>query len=195
MFKTYFCYTFTFCKVADPNDEIASCANRCDEPYFPGKPCYCNSACQQYENCCYDYFKECLREYTIWFAKYVNIFSIYHWCEFLSIAQKYLKLLANSIAGYVYPDDWVVFDGHQYRFYPDTTITALESRAACLEHGALLASINSAEEQEFISTSVFSRRTLAAFIGGTDEATGISHRHEIFGNPSDTIKFCCCLQV
>ena len=72
--------------------------------------------------------------------------------------------MADSIAGYVYPDDWVEFDGHRYIFYPDTTITALESRTACLEHGALLASINSAEEQEFISTSVFSKRTLAAFI-------------------------------
>ena len=83
-----------------------------------------------------------------------------------------IKTCGWFIAGYVYPDDWVEFDGHRYRFYPDTTITALESRTACLEYGALLASINSAEEQEFISTSVFSKRTLAAFIGGTDEAKG-----------------------
>ena len=83
-----------------------------------------------------------------------------------------LNLVHNSSAGFVYPDDWVDFDGHEYRFYPDTTITALESRAACLEHGALLASINSATEQEFISEKVVSKRTLAAFIGGTDEARG-----------------------
>ena len=48
LFLFYFLFVF---KVADPDDEIASCADRCDEPYFPGKPCYCNSACQQYENC------------------------------------------------------------------------------------------------------------------------------------------------
>ena len=72
----------------------------------------------------------------------------------------------------MYPDDWVEFNGHQYRYYPDATITGLNSRAACLEHGALLASINSQEEQDFISDNVFSRRTLASFIGGTDEVTG-----------------------
>ena len=82
-------------------------------------------------------------------------------------------------AGFVYPDDWVEFNGHQYRYYPDTTITALNSRTACLEHGALLASINTAEEQEFLSNSVFSQRTLAAFLGGTDEAIGNVIRYKI----------------
>ncbi len=71
------------------------------------------------------------------------------------------------------PDDWVEFSGHQYMYYPDPMITALDSRTACLEHGALLASINSAEEQQFIANNVLSQRTLAAFMGGSDEVTGV----------------------
>ena len=40
---------------------FATCESRCDESYFPNKPCYCNEACTQYENCCYDYIALCAR--------------------------------------------------------------------------------------------------------------------------------------
>ena len=42
--------------------QVASCLDRCDEAYFPGMPCYCNEACSQYENCCFDYYHECQGE-------------------------------------------------------------------------------------------------------------------------------------
>ena len=40
-----------------------SCFERCDEAYFPDKPCYCNTACLQYENCCFDYMALCARKF------------------------------------------------------------------------------------------------------------------------------------
>ena len=52
----------------------ASCVGRCLESYFPGRPCYCNEACDQYENCCFDYYTECQREFNV----YVFYFMSYY---------------------------------------------------------------------------------------------------------------------
>ena len=48
--------------VTDTSDEELSCADRCSERYLPGKPCYCNTLCDQYENCCFDYYDQCARK-------------------------------------------------------------------------------------------------------------------------------------
>ncbi|KAK2157989.1 hypothetical protein LSH36_179g02007 [Paralvinella palmiformis] len=42
-----------------------SCRMRCTENYFPGRTCYCNNLCDQYENCCFDYYQIC-RPNLIW---------------------------------------------------------------------------------------------------------------------------------
>ena len=36
-----------------------SCTERCGEMFSPGRPCYCNDVCAQYENCCDDYYRLC----------------------------------------------------------------------------------------------------------------------------------------
>ena len=47
---------------ADISGDMLSCAHRCNETYIPGKPCYCNTLCDQYENCCFDYYDQCARK-------------------------------------------------------------------------------------------------------------------------------------
>ncbi|XP_078282752.1 uridylate-specific endoribonuclease A [Rhinoraja longicauda] len=36
-----------------------SCKGRCDEQYNRNNPCHCNSKCDQYQNCCHDYYTLC----------------------------------------------------------------------------------------------------------------------------------------
>ena len=59
---------FTFCSAQEVATTAQTldynyCTGRCDEAYFPGYPCYCNPSCDQYENCCVDYYAECRRKY------------------------------------------------------------------------------------------------------------------------------------
>ena len=82
------------------------------------------------------------------------------------------RVLSVLTADFVWSDEWAEFGGHSYKYFEDLTITAERSRDACAQHGALLVSINNAEEQEFIVDNVLRRRTLSAFIGGSDMEEG-----------------------
>ena len=64
------------------------------------------------------------------------------------------------------------FSGHSYKYFSSLTVTARDARDACLVEGGLLVSINNDDEMDFLIDSVLRRRTLSAFIGGTDENEG-----------------------
>ncbi len=76
-------------------------------------------------------------------------------------------------ADFVWSDDWADFEDYSYKFFSDVFATARVAADACRGEGGLLVSINSAEEMEFVALSVLRKRTLSAFIGGTDSAEGI----------------------
>ena len=76
----------------------------------------------------------------------------------------------------IWSDEWSKFDGHIYKFFTNNTITAREARHACREHGALLASVNTPAEQTAIVEGALRKRTLSAFISGSDEITGVEAR-------------------
>ncbi|CAD5116857.1 DgyrCDS5699 [Dimorphilus gyrociliatus] len=110
--------------------EDSSCAGRCAESYFPGKPCYCNDNCDRFENCCYDFFKQCKNGVIV--------------------------------------DDWVSYQGNQYKLFHQG-VTAYAARKLCKEKGALLVSLNTLSEFNYISDRVLQRRVLTLAIGGNDE--------------------------
>ena len=72
----------------------------------------------------------------------------------------------------MWSDEWSELEGHQYKFFSDLSITANGGRDQCYQHGGLLVSINTREEQEFIQYKVLRKRTLSAFIGGSDRVEG-----------------------
>ncbi len=76
-------------------------------------------------------------------------------------------------ADFVWSDEWVEYNGHEYKYFEATTVTASEAERQCRELGALLVSINSDEEEEFIANKVLSRRTLSTYIGGSDKDSGM----------------------
>ena len=80
----------------------------------------------------------------------------------------------------IWSDEWSKFDGHIYKFFTNNTITAREARHACRDHGALLASVNTAEEQTAIVEGALKKRTLSAFISGSDEITGAKLLNWVF---------------
>ena len=69
-------------------------------------------------------------------------------------------------ADFVWSDEWVEFEGHSYKFFADTVSPSDTARTLCRQQGAQLVSINSPEEQEFLSLKVLRQRILSAFIGG-----------------------------
>ena len=75
-------------------------------------------------------------------------------------------------ADYVWSDEWATYKGNEYKYFADPAVTATGARHKCAEHGGLLVSINSPEEEEFLMEKVIQKRTLSAFMGGSDEVTG-----------------------
>ncbi len=78
-------------------------------------------------------------------------------------------------ADYVWSDRWEEHNGHEYKYFGDISITAAAARQKCMDSQGMLVSINSDQEEEFIATKVLRKRTLAAFISGTDEKEGDLH--------------------
>lgn len=83
----------------------------------------------------------------------------------------FINLFSLPEAG-VIVDDWVSYRGHQYKLFQQG-VTAYQARELCKKEGALLASINTKSEFEYISDRVLQRRTLTLAIGGSDESEGI----------------------
>ena len=77
------------------------------------------------------------------------------------------------LAEKIWSNEWSKFDGHIYKFFSNNTISAWESRDACREHGAMLASVNTAAELGAITEGAMKKRTMSAFISGSDHVTGI----------------------
>lgn len=75
-------------------------------------------------------------------------------------------------ADQVWVDEWVQHGGHVYKFFHDQTVSGSEAGHVCQQHGALLVSINSQSEMEFVGTQVLRKRTLGAFIGGVKNTEG-----------------------
>ena len=69
-------------------------------------------------------------------------------------------------------DSWADFRGHSYRYITDGSVSARQASHECAALGALLVSINSELENEFIVREVLRGNTLSAFIGGTDADDG-----------------------
>ena len=65
-----------------------------------------------------------------------------------------------------------MYEGHEYKFFRDLSVTAEGGRGYCRSHGGQLVSINSEEEQQFIEYKVVRKRTLSAFVGGNDKHEG-----------------------
>ena len=61
---------------------------------------------------------------------------------------------------------------NEYKYFENATLTSKGAKEACAQLGALLLSINNQDEQTFVATRVLRKRTLAAFIGGSDGARG-----------------------
>ena len=68
----------------------------------------------------------------------------------------------------------MAYEDHRYRLFYAKSITAAEGREKCRQDGGRLVSINNPEELEFIELNVLQKRTLSAFIGGSDEEEGKS---------------------
>ena len=72
----------------------------------------------------------------------------------------------------LFNDTWVRYDSHLYKYVVDGSVSARGASDACAQKGALLVSINDEQEMLFLKESVLRRRTLSAFIGGSDELKG-----------------------
>ena len=72
----------------------------------------------------------------------------------------------------MWSDDWVIFNNHTYKYFADQAITGHRADQQCQDKGTLLVSINSEEEAEFVGNGVLRKRTLSAYIGGSDEDRG-----------------------
>ena len=77
-------------------------------------------------------------------------------------------------ADFVWSDEWVVNNetNNEYKFFENASLTSQGAKEACAKLGALLLSINNADEQTFVANRVLRKRTLAAFIGGSDAGNG-----------------------
>ena len=74
-------------------------------------------------------------------------------------------------------DTWIEYNGHLYQYFTDGTVSARDASEYCAADGALLVSINTAEEMTYIEDEVLRKRTLSAFIGGSDEDEGMTSRN------------------
>ena len=76
----------------------ASCEERCVESYFPGRPCYCNDACDQYENCCYDFYEVCKRKNNTIIVRNQCLLAqnIYHAVSANSVNDFCARILGNA---------------------------------------------------------------------------------------------------
>ena len=72
----------------------------------------------------------------------------------------------------MWTDDWLDYSNHSYKFFSDKNIIGTSAVTECKERGALLVSINSPEEQEFLAERVLQKRTLSAYTGASDVDTG-----------------------
>ena len=69
-------------------------------------------------------------------------------------------------------DEWHDHEGHSYRFYEDNLATAVSAARRCADQGALLVSLNSHQEADFVARTVLRMSVMSVFIGGTDEGSG-----------------------
>lgn len=69
-------------------------------------------------------------------------------------------------------DTWSNCSGHYYKYFQNITISEIDAAQACAQHKGLLVSIDSEDEMNFIEKHVLFRRTLSAFIGGTQISPG-----------------------
>jgi len=81
--------------------------------------------------------------------------------------------VAIGAADYVWSEDWETFNGHSYKFFYDKHSSANDANRLCRTMGAMLVSINSADEMTFLGRRVLRKRTLSAFIGGTRDSAGV----------------------
>ena len=72
----------------------------------------------------------------------------------------------------MWTDDWLDYSNHSYKFFSDKNIIGTDAVTECEKHGALLVSINSPEEQDFLAQRVLQKRTLSAYTGASDLVTG-----------------------
>lgn len=93
-------------------------------------------------------------------------------CDHMISLDVKTKAALSISADFVWSDEWFEHDGHEYKYISDVTITADDARRQCRTHGAQLVSINDEEEQKVIHYDVVKKRTLSAFIGGTDTNQG-----------------------
>ena len=76
------------------------------------------------------------------------------------------------IASGILTNNWENFTGHGYKYFANSTISANDAAKACIEQRGLLTSINTKEEMDFIANNVLRRRTLSAYIGGSNVPLG-----------------------
>ena len=69
-------------------------------------------------------------------------------------------------------DTWTNYNGHSYKYFSGGTLNAGQANEQCQRDGGLLVSINTREEFNFVSKEVLKKRTLSAFIGGSDLING-----------------------
>ena len=86
-------------------------------------------------------------------------------------------------ADMVWSNDWQIFTdrqyNHSYKFFFDKHTDVFQAAAACRVYGAMLVSINTADEMDFLATKVVRQRVLSAHIGGQRDVSGMK---SIFGN-------------
>ncbi|KAI0229965.1 hypothetical protein LSAT2_019633 [Lamellibrachia satsuma] len=95
--------------------------------------------------------------------------TIYVLVVFLCFTSLSGETTTASQADFVWSDEWMVYNGHTYRYFSDLTISGHRARSACRSLQGLLVSVNTQAEHDFLAARVLRLRTLSAFIGGTDE--------------------------
>lgn len=73
---------------------------------------------------------------------------------------------------FVRPEDWLEYNGHEYKYLPDASLTHLESQRKCTEMGGLLVSLNTKEEETFITENILGEAPVSAYIGGVHDEAG-----------------------
>ena len=72
------------CTNVVPTIDYSTCVGRCNptsnDDYVPGRPCYCDQSCDQFENCCQDYYVLCMRQLSYFFASFIDILLLYDRC-------------------------------------------------------------------------------------------------------------------
>ena len=82
------------------------------------------------------------------------------------------SLCIASAAEQATNDSWVDFNAHSYRYFSDGAVSGRQAALECSTHAAMLVSINTEAEFDYIVTDVLRGRTISAFIGGTDVEEG-----------------------